>query len=63
MKEASSAWIEAVELCSTGQPGARCPHIFPARAIVTGITERTDRNGNRLQRWQNGRAQHGDHAI
>jgi hypothetical protein len=31
--------------------------------IVTGITERTSRNGNRLQRWQNGGSQYGDHAI
>jgi hypothetical protein len=28
-----------------------------------GTPERTLRNGNRLQRWQDGGSQHGDHAV
>jgi hypothetical protein len=63
MKEALAAWIEAVELCSTGQPGAAVPTFFFGGAIVTGITEGIDRNGNWLQRWQDGGSQYGDHAV
>jgi hypothetical protein len=44
-------------------PRSRYSLSLPSRAIVTGITGGTDRNGNRLQCWQDGGAQYGDHAV